>query len=230
MVLVSQFAFAQMEIQHRKVFYRLGIGPVLSFYKNNPYHSSSNVASAAYQFSFITEFRVSRRTAFLTGLEYFMHGLSFNSYYFPPGTNRLYNDNFNYHYSVVMNEINLPLLVRFNPHLEEKHHFSPYTSFGYDLRYTLLTHLNVKSNLDGTEPFDGFTKTTFEHPYYFPQLASFLAFNVGVQKTSSVSHKGVFFEINFKYGLTRFLIDDTFTPGSLYIRNYHLAFTLGCKI
>ncbi len=230
LVVVFSYTTKAQDVAHKKVFYRLGFAPVLSFYKNNPYHTSSNTASPAYNFSFLTEIRINKRVAFLTGLEYLLHGLNFNSYYFPDGATRVYNNNLDFRYSVFMNEINLPLLMRFNPHGEEKNHFSPYASFGYDFRYVLLTHLAVKSNLDGSQPFDGFTKVSFEHPFIYPRGSSFIAFNAGLQKNFLSNHKALFFELNFKYSLTRFLIQESFTPGSLYIRNFHLAFTLGCKI
>ncbi len=220
---------AQEEI-HRKVFYRLSFSPVVSFYQNNLYHTASNRRSPGYNFSFLSELRTSKQTALLTGLEIFIHGLSFNSYYFSEGSTRLYNGNFDYHYRVYFTELLLPLLFHYHGKSNEKFHTAPYFNAGYNFRFVPLNYMSVRSNIDGAAPFRNLAGLSFEHPFLYPRGSSFLVFALGGQKNFPTRHKALFIEASFKYSLTRMLINERFTANSLFIRNHHLLLTIGCKL
>ncbi len=224
------FSVRAQEIMQREVFTRLSVGPAISFYQHNPRHSSSTSNKAAYNLSLNIEKRLNRQMAFLVGIDYFVHGLNFNSYYFKPGNSQLYSGNFDYRYEVLCNEVILPLLLRLNPLGEVRNHFSPYFNFGYNFRYVLFEHVTVTSNLDGKEEFKDFVKPRFEYPFLYPGGSSFVAMNVGVQKNFLTSHKALYIEAGVRYSLTRMLLKENFSPSSLLIRNHHLLISIGYKI
>ena len=97
--------------ESRIVRTRLMIAPVLSFYKINRNHADSPHQKMSGLFSLKEEVRLNYKhnMYFLFGVEYMVHGLNFNTYYFKQDSIQLYTGNFNYSYSLYMHEIDIPL-------------------------------------------------------------------------------------------------------------------------
>ena len=126
----------------------MSIGPALGFYSINTNHAKSPSLRASALFSFRKEIRFGRdyKTFFLYGVDYFFHGLTFQSYYFKPDSLKLYDKKFDYKYSLFIHEINLPLQVKYSFNRENNNLYSAYLMFGYHLRYLLPGNLNVTQN------------------------------------------------------------------------------------
>jgi hypothetical protein len=165
----------------------------------------------------------------MVGMEYMIHGFTFNSYYFGDNGAFLYDKKFNYNYSVEINELNFPIQIRLFPKAETRKHFSPYFSFGYAFRYIMNDHLKVTSILDGKQLFNSSTHFDFQYPYLYKNGSSFINVAPGLQKNFLNTHHALFVEINIKYGITQFLVNESFTPSGLYFRNTHIMFLFGYK-
>ncbi len=224
----SVFIFSQ-ELKPKKNYTRVVVGPVLSFYKNNPVHTSSTKPSSAFYVGIFEEIRMYHDFSFLPGLEYVYHGLSFNSYYLGPGYQTLYDKHFDYNYSLKMQEVRLNLLFRQVLGIETRNPITGYFEYGYVLRYLFTSHLKVNSNLTGTELFNGKPTIAFEHPLIRDNMTSALKLAVGVQHNFFRTHRAWFFECSFMYSLSRFYITNSFAPTALYINGSFLQLGLGVK-
>jgi hypothetical protein len=217
------------ENKSRRFSMRLGLSPVISFYKVNEKHSSNVHSKPAYCFSAKAEVKVDRHLAVISGAEYLIHGLTFNSYYFGEKHQFLYDNNFIYKYNVQLQELNFPLLIRVIPKAELKKSISSYLSFGYIFRYISSAKLQVEAIKDGVSLFDQQIDFIPEHPYIFKKGSSFLNLAPGIQKNFRESHRALFAELNIRYALTRFSIKESFTASGLYVKHYHIGISLGLK-
>lgn len=229
LLIFSSLALSAQERKEKLLHFRLGFAPVVSFYSINTKHTSNAHPKAAYCFSARTEIRMNKKVALITGLEYFIHGLTFNSYYIKDKSTFIYDKKFNYKYSLQLNELNVPLELRFIPKSELKKHVSPYVCFGYMFRYIVSSNLDAESASDGVSVFSDHTQLEFEHPYIYRNGSSFLTVSPGIQKNFLETHHAIFAEINLRYALTRFQVFEPFMATNIYVKNYHIAFTIGYK-
>ena len=95
---------------------RFGFGPTIGIYSVNTHHAKSPTPKISALFSFKKEVLCDRdyKFFFLFGVEYFVHGLNFKSYYFKPDSLQLYDKTFPYNYSLVIHELDLPLQVKYS--------------------------------------------------------------------------------------------------------------------
>jgi hypothetical protein len=124
---------------------RLHLGPALGFYSINPNHAADPKQKFNFLIGVNKEFSLSRdyKSFLLVGVDYFFHGLGFKSYYFPPDTLQLYDKNFQYDYSLQVNELQLPLQFKYLFKPEHNSLFSPYLCVAYHLRYLMPSKLKV---------------------------------------------------------------------------------------
>lgn len=209
---------------------RISIGPVLGFYSINTRHATTPSPRMSALFSFKKEKRFGRdfRTFFQYGVDYFFHGLSFNSYYFKPDSVQLYDKTFAYKYSVFAQEINVPLQVKYSFNRENNSLYSGYFMIGYHLRCFLPGNLRISrdGNTVKTDRFD----MKFKTPLLFSQLNSFVSASVGVQRNQTASgHNNYFVELSYRYGFSSYSFEKNYSPSSLFINSSHLALLVGVK-
>lgn len=214
----------------RRIFARAYFGPVVSFYGSNKNHASRVRAGAGFNLGSRVQFVLDKRMSLLIGAEYFFHRLSFSSYYFSPGYDYLYDQDYNYRYTLLLNELHAPILLRFNSQGETKGHRSTYFHFGYVHRYLFQADLEVKSNSTGDVLYGGEPNPKFEYVIGANPHSAFVLFGAGYQLNRDRKTSALFFEINYKHSLSRFFIQQNFTPGNLFIRSYHVVLTIGLKI
>jgi hypothetical protein len=229
LLVIFSFSSVAQERKDKRLHYRFGFAPVVSFYSISSKHASATHSKAAYCLSARAEIHMNKKIAFLTGLEYFMHGVNFNSYYIKDKTTFIYDKNFNYKYSLLINELNIPLEIRYIPKSELKKHVSTYVCFGYMLRYLVRSDLSAESVSDGAEVFNDHTNLDFEHPFIYRNGSSFITISPGIQKNFLNTHHALFAEVNFRYALTRFQVYESFMAAGIYAKHYHIALTLGYK-
>ena len=109
--LIGSILLAQ-ENKPKKAYTRVVIGPALSFYKNNPAHTSDTKPKSSFYAGVFEEIRMYKDFSFVPGIEYLYQGMTFNSYYVAPGVLTLYDKHFNYNYTLTMQELRLNLLFR----------------------------------------------------------------------------------------------------------------------
>src|ERR1035437_3440971 len=164
LILLSVFTLCAQENKQKKTYTRFIFGPALSFYKNNPVHTSDSKARSSFYAGVFEEIRMYHDFSFVPGLEYLHQGLTFNSYYLMPGYQTLYDKHFNYNYTLNMQEVRLNVLFRQVLGIETRNLITGYIEYGYVLRYVISSKLKVSSNLTGTEMFSGNADIAFEHP------------------------------------------------------------------
>jgi hypothetical protein len=209
---------------------RINFGPVLGFYTINTNHASSPIQKMSAVVGFKRERRISRdyKTFFLSGIDYFFHGLNFQSYYFKKDSLKIYDKNFNYTYSVFIHELNLPLQFKYLLRSENNSLFSPYVSVGYHLRYLLPGKLKVSQNGNVIKEDDSNLK--FKNPLILKELNAFVSLSIGWQKNSLTTSKGSFFaEINYRYAFSPVFFEHDYSASSLFINSTHAALLLGLK-
>src|SRR6185369_10580856 len=121
-------SFSQLPSKKTGNGYRLSFGPAVGFYSINKNHAQNAVQRMSALVGFKREVHVDReyKTFFLFGVDYFFHGVNFQSYYFNQDTLRLYDKSFGYTYSLFIHEINIPLQVKYLFKREDNSLFSPY--------------------------------------------------------------------------------------------------------
>jgi len=209
---------------------RLGFGPAVGFYTINENHTKGVNPKIGAIVSFRKETRFARdyRTFFLWGVDYMIHGLTFQSYYFAKDSLKLYNKKFTYRYALYVQEINVPFQMKYSLRRENNSLYSPYFMIGYHLRYLLPGNLKVTQN--GEDIVIDKPTMKFKNFLGSQQLNAFLSASFGWQKNNTSNTKtGFFVEINYRYGFTPYYFQTDYSASSLFINSSHLALQLGLK-
>ncbi len=211
------------------VYTRISAGTALSFYSNNNLHSGNTRPGPAFYGNVSEEIRMYKDIFFVGGIEYQHSAMSFNSYYFTPGYQPLYNGHYNCNYNLALQEGRLNLLLRYTGGDELRNPFSAYAEMGYILRYFINTKMKVTDDANGKNLFNGNTQADFIGKTLGNNFSSGLKINVGVQHNLLKTHRAWFLQIGFMYGLAQFNIHEIFTPTALNIKSSYAQLGLGYK-
>ena len=210
---------------------RIGISPVLGFYKTNKNHTSGAKPKMAFDFSLKEEIRLDRlnQNFLLVGLEYMFHGVDFKSYYFYGDSLKLYTpEHLKYKYSLTVHELDFPIQLKHSFQNETNSIFSSYIYAGYCYRWIIENHLVVDDS--GNELVNQYEPLKFKNPAFNPVCNSFLNAGIGFQKNTMLRHNAVYAELQFRYGLSPFYFNESFAPSSMYINSHFVFLTIGIKI
>jgi hypothetical protein len=210
---------------------RLSLSPVIGFYKSNVHHTSSSKAKASFNFSIKEEIRLDRNNMnyIMIGAEYMMHGLSFSSYYFYKDSLQLYTpDRLKFKYDLLIHEVDFPIQLKHSFQKETNSIFSSYLFAGYVYRWIVASKLKVSDS--ETEFVNKRESVTFKNPAFSFSNCSFFSLGYGFQKNTLLQHNAVYAELQFRYGLSPFYFNESFTPSSLYTSSHFLFLTVGIKI
>lgn len=209
---------------------RITIAPVISFYKINRNHAAAPAQKMSGLVSLREEVRLTYKhnMFFLFGIEYMVHGVNFNSYYFKQDSIQLYTGDMKYKYSLYMHEVDVPLQLKLCFNHENNARFTPYVMLGYHFR-TLLD-ANLKVTQDGETVHKTFEVIEFKNKLFTARNNPFVSATLGIQKNNLKTLKNcIFAEITYRYGFSPYLLKDSFTPSSLYISGNHLNIGFGFK-
>ncbi len=209
---------------------RILFGPVIGFYTVNNHHAIDPTQKASVIVGFRREFRVDReyKSYILVGVDYFMHGLNFRSYYFGPDTLKLYDKSFRYSYSLAIHELNLPVQFKYLFNREDNSLFSPYVIAGYHLRYLLIANLRVTEN--GNLVKSDAPEMKFRTSVFGNRVNASVSIGAGWQKNNLTASRGSFFvELNYRYGFSQYYFETEYAASSLFINSTHLSLQLGLK-
>jgi hypothetical protein len=224
------FSYMSKPGDTRMVKTRIMIAPVISFYKVNGHHASNPHQKMSGLVSIREEIRLTEKhnMFFLVGVEYMVHGVNFNSYYFKQDSIQLYTGDMNYQYSLYMHEVDVPLQLKLCFNHENNAVFTPYFIAGYHFRTLLDANLKVKR--DGEQVAKTYEVLSFKNQLFSRRNNPFLSVTLGLQKNNIKTYKTcVFAEITYRYGFSPYLLKDSFTPSSLYITGNHLDIGFGYK-
>ena len=210
---------------------RIGFGSGYGFYMINTRHAKSDAAMPGFNFSLRREYKTDRefKTFFSFGVEYFMHGLNYYSYYFKPNSIKLYDKSLmTYKYTLMIHELGLPLQLKILFKRSDNSLFSSYMILGYHLRYLLTSNLSINQNsvlVKKDSP-----ELNFRNSLFGPKLNSFVSAGLGWQKNNLASSKHSFFiELLYKYGFSQYSFSRDYSANAMYINGTHLSLVLGYK-
>jgi hypothetical protein len=209
---------------------RFNFGPSIGIYSINTHHAQGPVPRMSAMAGFKKELRCDRKfkTFFLFGFDYFFHGLSYKSYYFSPGSIQLYDKNFDYTYKLFIQELDIPLQIKYSFTRENNSLYSPYVMMGYHLRYMLPARVTVSQS--GNVVSNRMEQMNFRNPLINPNMNAFLSATFGLQKnTINNSHTGFFIEGTVRYGFSQYYFSTSYSASSMYINAVHLSLLLGFK-
>jgi hypothetical protein len=213
-----------------KNFYtKVTIGPAIGFYGNNNFHTSNTRPGAAFYGGVTEEVHIIDNLYASAGLEYQYSSMSFNSYYMAPGYQYLYNQKYDYNYSLTMQEARVNVLMRLTSGTELTKPYTAYIEGGYVLRYLINTNMKVTSDFNNQVLFNGTTHADFAGTTLKNSFSSGLKVNAGIQHNFLRSHRAWYIQISYMQGLARFLVHESFTPASIYIKTSYLQLGLGFK-
>lgn len=209
---------------------RIGFSPVIGFYKPNKNHTGGAKQKMAFNVSLKEEIRLNKKnTSFLmVGVEYFLHGLTFNSYYFYSDSLKLYNGNMTAKYSLVLQELNVPIQLKYSLQKETNTITSSYLFAGYVARFLLANNLTVTNN--GTEVFNKQENIKFKNPVFSANSNSFLCFGIGTQRNTQLRQNAVYAELQYRHSLAPMFFEEPFAPSNLFINQHFFMLTVGFKI
>jgi len=156
-----------------------------------------------YTFGLIEEIPVQSTAYIDVGIEILEEGLSFNSYFFAPGYSSTYNGDEIYNHDIVMNEIQVPVLYKFQLGPPDRKLRSLYMTLGLKLRYITYTNSTVTSDSTGYLVWEGQKDLTFYRKLFSPFAGSLFEMSLGYQRNTKAKRKrGWYMELEYNYGFS----------------------------
>ena len=214
----------------KQVKTRVSISPVLGLYSANKHSASGAKQKLSAALSVKAEWRLTKhyQDFLLIGVEYMLHGVDFNSYYFYKDSLQLYSPSrMRYAYSLTIHELDFPILLKHSFQKESNTLFSQYIFAGYNYRWLIASRLNIADN--GTELYNQNEKVIFKNGAFSPINSGFICFGAGFQKNIPAKEKAFFAEVQFKYGLNALYVHNDYSPSSLFLNNHFIYITVGSK-
>lgn len=223
---------------------RLSIAPVASLYKNHPQHTADTKAKAGFNASFKSEVILGRRMSFLGGLDYLSQGLTFRGYYMSPGYTYLFDRTYAYTHEIRVQEVHMPIGFKRAFNTEKDNFYTSYVFGGGGFRYLLSSYYVITNDSTETVVYDG--KGTMDYEYQvFTQIANkifngkgasftkklntFIFAGIGFQRNFRTTGKALFFDICYKYGISRMHYTGYNNSNNLNIKDSHILFNVGLK-
>lgn len=232
LMLFSCLAQAQYNQPYRmgRVKHRLSAGVVMSFFKPDPHFMANTKAKIGGTASYKVEVLLTPKTNFVSGLEFLSQSLSFNGYYAAPGYTYLFDKTFSYTHELRFNELQMPLGFKVSFPREQDRPVTGYYFGGIGFRYILNSYTVITSDSLGISPYDGKGSIGFEHHLIAPNINAFYEGGIGLQKNFRASARAVFFEITYKYGISRIHYTGYQDSNNINIRNNNLDITVGIRL
>lgn len=225
MVLSTSKLFSQTK---RDAYTRVGIAPVIGFYKLKSYHAANPKARMSFS-AFVKHeksFDRSNRAFLSIGLEYLLHGVSYRSYYFNQDTLQIYDGALGYQYRLNIGELNLPLQAKLAFKSTTNSLYTPYITAGYNLRYIVDT--KAKVDQDGVRVKDEFVHLKFQTPFLYEKLNSSVCVGIGIQNHRTRSNSAtVFIELSYRYGFSAYYFKTNYSASAVFINSQHLSLNIG---
>lgn len=208
---------------------RISFGPVISFYKNHPQHTINTSAKTGFSASYKSEILLGRKINFMIGLEYFNQGFIFKGYYSAPGNTYLFDKTFAYTHEIRLQEIQLPIGFKKAFNNEKDNFYTPYFFGGLGARFIIGSYYVITNDSTGIAVYDGKGNIGFEYQLLAKGLNAFIQGGLGTQYNFRTSAKALFFDITYKYGISRLHYDGYRNSNNLNIKESHIAFNIGLK-
>lgn len=232
LILIPMLSVSQDGVPYSKgkVKHRLSVGGIKSFYQNHPQHTINTKAKFGFTAAYKAELLLGRRANLLIGLEYQNTGLTFQGYYKKPGYTYLFDETFPYTHELRIQEADLPISLKLSFNSEKEHPVSSYFIGGVGARYIFSSYTVITNDSTDTSPYDGKDNIDFENQLITKGLNAYFHVGLGLQYNFRNSARALFFELNYKYGISRFHYDGNENSNDLNIRDRHLVFSFGIRL
>lgn len=209
---------------------RIGFSPVVGIFNPNKHHTSGASSKMAFNISVKEEIRLNKKnTCFLfVGAEYFHYGVSFNSYYFYADSVKLYNNNMTAKYDLTVQELNVPIQLKYSLQKETNSQLSSYLFAGYCARFILSNKLDVENY--GQQVASKATDLKFKNPVFSSNSNASLCFGFGAQRNTQLRQNAVFAELQYRHSLAPLFFEEQFAANNLFINHHFFLITVGFKI
>jgi hypothetical protein len=232
-ILLTTITFASKEYPFQKgvVRHRFSLAPVVCFYKNHDQHTINTKANLGFCMSYKAEIFSGKKANLILGLEFLNEAFTFQGYYATPGKTIAFDRTYPYTHTSRIQEIGLPIGIKLALMSEEGYYFTPYYLGGFCPRYILGSYNLIVNDVSGVTMHEGKGDIDFEHSIIssVKQLNGFVFSGIGGQYNFRGSAKAVFFEVMYKYGLSRFNYHGYQDSNNLFIKNSNLAFSFGVR-
>jgi Outer membrane protein beta-barrel domain len=209
---------------------RISLGIIKPYFKNHPEHTINTKSLFSYCASYKGELFLGRRTNVILGLEYVNLGLKFQGYYEKPGYTYLYDKSFAYTHELRIQELHVPLSLKVSFISEKEHTYSSYFIGGIGARYVVGSYSIITNDSTGITPYDAKDNIDYENQRVTKGLNAFYQAGVGLQYNKRNSARAIFFEVTYKYGISRYHYDGNNNSNNLNIKAGLLLFSLGFRI
>ena len=228
----AQTGFAQLnQTARQKPKFMIMFSGIISLYHNDPRITANTSPLPGYSLSVRSEFPIAKDLKLVTGLEIISQGLTFDSYYFAPGSSVLFDKNYIYNHNIRCNEIAIPLLIRMNLTPREEAAFHTfYVSLGWELKYNLSARSTIINSNDGSLLYDGPVSLSYENHFLNQDIGNYIVASLGYNRNLFPSKKSVFFDITYRYGLSRNLYTGNGNSNHLFFRNTNLNIGIGIRL
>ena len=208
-----------------KVFGGLGAG----IYAPSTKHARAFQSRGAFTAGFMQEYRVGRgyQSYFSFGVQYAAQFITYQSYYFAPGTLQLYDRSMLYDYRLLLHEMQLPLQYKLLLKREDNTIFSPYCAAGYFLRFFLPA--NVWVTKEGASVIKDQPTPEFTSPLGIKTLNAAASVAIGLQQNKGKKAGAFFVEIQYKTGFSSFSFRADYAANSVFLRDSQLLLILGLR-
>lgn len=216
--------------EKRIAFSTSGMG-LLSFFNADERHSTPANALTGFGLDARAEFIFSEEFRVFTGAGFFSQSCTFNTYYFALGHSTLYDKNFDYEHRLRTYELHIPVLFRVGLTPNESDADNAfYLLGGWALKTQLATRARVSQVSNGQEVWRGKATLQFENWFIRPTIGNLLVGGIGLDHRFNHSKESVFFEVLYRYGLSRYIYSGNVDTNDLLIKNSSVSFGVGFRI
>ncbi len=213
-----------------KVKHRISAGPAKSFYINHPQHTQGTKAKLGFSVSYKSEILLGRKWNLLLGLDYFTQGLTFKGYYKAPTYTYLFDESYAYTHELRIQEVQLPIDVKIGFNYEREHFYTPYFIGGVAARYIFSSYSVISNDTTGITVYDGKDNIDFENQRLMKNLNAHYKVGLGLQYNIRSTGRAIFFEVTYRYGISRLHYDGNSSTNQLNIKDAHLVFLIGFRL
>lgn len=204
----------------RRVKVRLHFGLMSEYIQNSPnypnYISGAEGDPTPYTIGLKIEIPVQHNADIIVGPD-LMHGnFDFDSYFFAPAFSHLYNGDLNFDHTILMDELQIPVLYKINFGSESRNVRNLYATFGWIFRYILYNNAEVTDISNGGFVWEGQNDITFAYPLFTPQASGAIEASLGYQHNTLRNGNAWFLEIEYRYGVSPLIYTGNQT-GSNYV-------------
>jgi len=179
------------------VFGFAGVGGIYSNYVNGI------SAKIGYTFGLVEEIPFQRHTYLDIGIEILQDGVSFNSYYFAPGASFLYDGVETYTHDIVLNEIQVPVIYKFQLGPADRKERTIYMTLGAKFRYISYSNSTVTNDSTGYLVWQGQRDVTSLYKLFSPFGNSVVEASIGYQRnTLKRKKRGWYINLEYNYGVS----------------------------